>query len=273
MNQRSDSNLRVLDFVRRAQIYTIKAQRMGILKSKMLLMRLKTAALWIWKDKTAFFCCPCCDRTCIDWVDYSPTYREVVCPNCESQPRHRALVLYLKTCTDFYTAPLSVLHIGPESFLRRRFSALSNLRYMTADLMRSSVDLKMDVTCMPFGDNSYDVILASHVLEHIEDDRAAMREVLRVLKPGGFAFLQVPLDSRQPKTLEDPAIRLPHERLRVYLQEDHVRLYGRDYFDRLVQAGFVIRIANLAASLPKDQVRRYGLWQAEDLIFGHKAVA
>jgi SAM-dependent methyltransferase len=249
----------------------MKARRMGALRAKMLFVRLKTAALSSLGKNRDFHFCPCCDRYCKNWVDWSPTYREVICPNCESQPRHRALVLYLKACTDFYSAYLRVLHIGPESFLRRKFSTLPNLKYTTADLRRASVDLKIDVTYMPFSNNSYDVILASHILEHIKDDRAALREILRVLKPGGFAFLQVPLNAANAVTLENPRIQSPRERLRAYGQEDHVRLYGRDYKDRLSEAGFEVRIENPAASLPHDQIKKHGIAQAEDLILGYKA--
>jgi SAM-dependent methyltransferase len=179
--------------------------------------------------------------------------------------------MHLKTRTNFYSAPHSVLHIGPEPFLRQQFSSLPNLQYTTADLTRAGVDLKIDITAMPFTDCCFDTIFASHVLEHIENDRQAMQELLRILRPGGFAFLQVPMDTALPKTLEDPEIRLPRERLRVYLQEDHVRLYGRDYMDRLTDVGFVVQVENPAQSLPRDQARRYGILRAEELIFGHKA--
>lgn len=181
-------------------------------------------------------------------------------------------MLYLKERTGFHRDHLSVLHLGPEIFLKQAFSRMPNLRYTTADLKRSAVDLRLDIMSMPFGRDTFDVVMASHILEHVENDRAALREILRILRPGGFAFLQVPLDPARATTLEDPSIRLPLDRLHAYLQEDHVRLYGRDYADRVSQCGFVVRSENPAAELSAQEVARYGLWPSDDLIFGYKPV-
>jgi SAM-dependent methyltransferase len=147
---------------------------------------------------------------------------------------------------------------------------MPNIHYTTADLKRSVVDIRLDIVSMPFGSDTFDVVMASHILEHVENDRAALKEILRILRPGGFAFLQVPLDPARATTTEDPNIRLPQERLRAYLQEDHVRLYGRDYVDRVSECGFVVRSENPAAGLSTQEVTRFGLLPADDLIFGHK---
>ena len=259
-----------VEFAQSAQITALKVRRMGVLRARMVLARWRTATL-LRAGRPLGCWCPCCENPCAEWVDWSSTYRKVICPNCESQPRHRALILHLKRHTRFYQDSLAVLHVAPEHFLRRLFLKLPKLQYLTADLKRGAVDIRLDVAFMPFGANTFHVVLASHVLEHVEDDRAALREILRVLSPGGFAFLQVPVSSAA-ETLEDPGIRSPRERLYAYRQEDHFRLYGRDYVDRVAQIGFVVRSENPGEALSEEDIYRYGLLPLRDLVFGYKPV-
>lgn len=145
-----------------------------------------------------------------------------------------------------------------------------NLDYTTTDLLDPSVDINFDITQIPYPDNTFDVILCSHVLEHVSDDAAAMRELLRILKPGGWALLQVPIDIYRNETLEDPAITSPEDRLQFYWQEDHVRLYGLDYKDRLAKAGFILKLEDYSKNLDAELVERYGLDRLETLYFGVK---
>jgi ubiquinone/menaquinone biosynthesis C-methylase UbiE len=145
----------------------------------------------------------------------------------------------------------------------------SNLDYVTADLNDSSVDMKVDITNIPYADNSFDIILCSHVLEHVTDDRTAIHELFRILKPGGWAFLAVPISDRE-KTFEDPNITSAKDRLRYFWQEDHVRLYGLDYKNRLEEAGFnvkAVKVGELFKKLSPKQIEKYGLDNRELLHF------
>lgn len=132
-----------------------------------------------------------------------------------------------------------MLHIAPELCFIGRFEALENLDYITADIESPLAKVKMDIHEIPFNENSFDVIFCNHVLEHVDDDLKAMEEMYRVLKPEGWAILQVPFFPPIPKqTISDPSIPDPKERERLFGQDDHVRLYGEDYPDRLRSAGF-----------------------------------
>src|SRR5690606_31148974 len=121
------------------------------------------------------------------------------------------------------------------------------------------VDVNFDITAMPFDDARFDVVLANHVLEHVPDDLGAMKQVLRVLRPGGWALLQVPLDWSRPTTYEDANIVDPRERMRAFGQADHVRWYGRDYLERLQKAGFLVEIRNIPGEAGASEVLRLGL--------------
>jgi predicted SAM-dependent methyltransferase len=142
-----------------------------------------------------------------------------------------------------------MLHIGPERGVERRLRRCLGVRYITADLTDPEVLVRMDVTDIPYPAETVDVIYCSHVLEHVPEDRKAMKELHRVLKGDGWAVLQVP--TRPGATYEDPAIVDGLERLRAFGQEDHVRQYGDDFADRLRQAGFAVQVVT-----PEDVVRR-----------------
>ncbi len=191
-------------------------------------------------------------------------------PDSMSLERHRLMWLYLQTQTDFFTASYRVLHIAPEYCFLKRFKSMKNLDYTTADLESPWADVKMDINAMPFADNAYDVVFCNHVLEHIPDDVHAMREIYRVMKPGGWAILQVPQRYEMEKTDEDITITDPKERERRFLQNDHFRLYGRDYADRLKTAGFDVEENMLVKTLSADLVKRYALPENEVLYIARK---
>ncbi len=181
------------------------------------------------------------------------------CPRCSSKPRQRLLWLYLKNRTNLFSAPLRLLHIAPEYEFRKALSALPNLDYVSVDLDSLKAMAHADITSLPFGEIRFDAVLCSHVLEHVLEDRKAMSELHRVLKPGGWAIIQVPVDSRRATTFEDPDIVSPEDRERFFLQKDHVRIYGCDYTDRLEAAGFTVNVVHYARELPDDLRMRYGL--------------
>jgi SAM-dependent methyltransferase len=189
------------------------------------------------------------------------------CPRCSSMKRHRFLWLYLKNKTNFFDENLKVLHIAPEYCFYQRFSNQKNLDYLSADLRSPLAMVKMDITNILYEENFFDVILCSHVLEHIPDDRKAMRELWRVLKPGGWAILQVPIDINRQKTFEDPTIKSPEERRRFYGLEDHVRLYGLDYKDRLEQAGFTVKVDEYVKELGSETIKKYSLVERQNIYF------
>ena len=132
--------------------------------------------------------------------------------------------------------------------------------YIKADLFPNNKSIqKHDITNLCFSDQLFDVVIANHVLEHVQNDLAAMSEIFRVLKPGGLAILQTPYSETIPFTIEDPAINSEKERLEVYGQEDHVRLYGRDFFDRLTNAGFMSLVCSHEQALLSFSAKLYGV--------------
>lgn len=191
---------------------------------------------------------------------YGNTQREnALSPGTNSLERHRLLWLYLKGETDFFDTPKKVLHVAPEQCFYSRFRAMKNLDYTTADLNSPIADISMDIHNIPFEDDLFDVVFCNHVLEHVTDDAQCMRELRRVLKPGGLAIMQVPLDIHLDKTFEDPTITDPAERERLFGQYDHVRQYGLDYSERLQKAGFVVTPVDYNQKLTPEAFERYRL--------------
>lgn len=169
-------------------------------------------------------------------------YRMALCPVCNSSDRIRLLFLFLKLKTTLFREPTKLLHFAPEPALQKLFEKKENIQYLTADLYQENVMEKIDITQIPYSDNTFDAILCNHVLEHIPDDGLAMRELFRVLKPGGFAILQVPFSNILETTFEDPTVVREKEREVVFGQKDHVRIYGKDYTKRLATAGFNVQV-------------------------------
>jgi SAM-dependent methyltransferase len=167
--------------------------------------------------------------------------RTVLCPVCNSSDRIRLIYLFLKYETPLFSKPHHLLHIAPEPSLQRIFENSKSIQYLTADLNPEGVMETMDITHIDHPDNTFDAIICNHVLEHIEEDSLAMQELLRVLKPGGWAILQVPLSCVLEKTFEDTTVRSEQEREKIFGQKDHVRIYGKDYVDRLKLAGFTVQ--------------------------------
>jgi SAM-dependent methyltransferase len=214
--------------------------------------------------------CPVCDGHFSKFLPYG--YRQIrnnaLCPKCLSLERHRLLWLYLKNRTDFFNASLKVLHVAPEQCFYKRFRTLRNLEYVTADLESPLAAVKLDIQAMPFKDHEFDVVICNHVLEHVPDDRKAMREIFRILKSDGYAILQVPTDYSREDTYEDSSITEPGEREKHFRQKDHYRLYGRDYLDRLKEAGFVIRDENYLLVLSPEE-KEYFCLPAMEYMYGY----
>lgn len=219
-------------------------------------------ALWLKGDK---FTDPIDGKSFRAFLPYGYGHQRnnVLSPSTLSLERHRLLWLYLQNETDFFTKDLKVLHFAPEQAFYKRFRNQKNLDYTTTDLESPLADVKADICNLPFEDNSFDFILCNHVLEHIPDDKKAMQELYRILKPGGVGVFQIPQDLNREVTFEDDTIVDKEERARIFGQYDHVRVYGRDYFDKLRSIGFKVDEVDYTQTLTSQQVEKYCLAPGE----------
>lgn len=194
---------------------------------------------------------------------YEQQRANVLSPSTLSLERHRLLWLFLQNETDFFSAPKKVLHFAPEQAFYKRFRKMDNLEYVTTDLNSPLADVKADICNLPFEDNSFDIIFCNHVLEHIPDDEKAMQELYRIMKPGGYGIFQIPQDLSREHTFEDNSITDRDERARIFGQYDHVRIYGRDYFDKLRAVGFQVEEVDYTSILSSEDVINYCLAPGE----------
>jgi len=161
---------------------------------------------------------------------------------CASRDRERLLYLFLLNKTNVFEKPLRLLHVAPEARVNDKLRQTAALDYLTADISSQHVMVEMDITQIQFPDDSFDAIICNHVLEHVVDDQKAMSELYRILKPGGWAILQVPLSATLKRTYEDFSITSTEGREDAFGQGDHVRIYAEDYKDRLARAGFKVNV-------------------------------
>lgn len=194
---------------------------------------------------------------------YENQRENVLSPSTLSLERHRVLWLYLKNETDFFSKKLKVLHFAPEQAFYKRFRKLPNLDYTTTDLNSPLADVKADICDLPFEENTYEFILCNHVLEHIPDDTKAMQEIFRILKPGGTAILQIPQDLSREFTFQDDSITSQKERAKIFGQYDHVRVYGKDFFQKLRTIGFEVDEVNYSSGLTSAEINKYRLAKGE----------
>lgn len=190
---------------------------------------------------------------------YERVRPNVLSPSTLSLERHRLLWLFLQNETRFFKDHLKVLHFAPEQAFYKRFKTLKNLNYTTTDLNSPLADVKADICDLPFADESFDVILCNHVLEHIPDDTKAIQELFRILKPNGWAVLQIPQDYERAQTFEDNSITDPKERAKIFGQYDHVRVYGMDFFDKLKTIGFEVNPVEYTEQFNEKEKNYYRL--------------
>ncbi len=195
--------------------------------------------------------------------------KNALAPHSASLERHRIIWLYLQAETDIFLKPTKFLHVAPEHCFIKKFRKIPSIEYITGDLDSPWADIKLDVRALPFENNTFDAAMCNHVFEHIDNDLLAMSEFYRVLKPGGWAIFQVPIKWDQ-KTIEDPTIKDPKEREKLFGQRDHVRQYGYDYTKRLESAGFEVTIIDYASKLGNELIKKYALLIEEKIVFCKK---
>ena len=201
---------------------------------------------------------------------YKTVRKNALCPGTLSLERHRLLWLYLDKETDFLNSNLKVLHVAPEQVFYKKFKKLKNWEYFTFDLNSPIADIKGDLTSTNFKDESFDLIICNHVLEHIEDDKSALNEIYRILKYNGISILQVPMNVKRKNTFEDSSIKSKNQREKYFGQYDHVREYGLDFKDRVEQAGFEVEMINYSTKISQDLVIKYGLMKDDLIPIGKK---
>lgn len=200
--------------------------------------------------------------------------RKATCPNCGSTDRERLIYLFLKEkyLPQLNEKRIKVLHIAPEAQLSSFLRSLPQIEYTAGDKRCEGYNYpsyvkNLDIMSMPdIADNTYDIIICNHVLEHVPNDITAMKELYRILKHDGIAILQVPIALELEHTIEDSSITTPEARFENYGQSDHVRLYGTDYPERLNKAGFKVELLNIASKYNN----KFGLNKDELLHICHK---
>jgi SAM-dependent methyltransferase len=206
--------------------------------------------------------CPCCGGR-FRRLAPQGRRRNARCPGCGSLERHRSLCLYLRDRLGALDGRLAVLHFAPEPSVSAVLAALPQVDHTTADLDPGAADEQVDITDIPHADARFDLVLVSHVLEHVPQDAAALSELHRVLRPGGRVLLQHPIDYGRPQTYEDFSLRSAAERLAAFGQDDHVRVYGRDFRERVERAGFAVEIVRPGLALDPGLRSRYGILDPE----------
>lgn len=208
--------------------------------------------------------CPVCgaERRRFLPYGYVVSRADALCPRCLSLERHRLLWLWLRRESDLFERLPRLLHVAPEVCLMRhlvRAYGEHKADYVTADLESPLADLHFDIQNIPLEDESFDVIFCNHILEHVADDRLAMKEMYRVMRRGGWGVMLSPVDLGRDETFEDDTVTDPEERTRIFGQYDHRRIYGRDYADRLRSVGFEVEDIDYVSQLTEQERRLYAL--------------
>ena len=211
--------------------------------------------------------CPLCGCRRRKFLPYGyVSQREnALCPNCLALERHRLIWLWLVRQSDIGRGAMALprlLHIAPE--VAQMYSGEAE-RYVTADLESPLADMHFDIQNIPLEDNSFDAIICNHIMEHVEDDRKAMRELYRIMKPNGWGVILSPVELERATTFEDDTITDPEERTRIFGQYDHHRIYGRDYAERLREAGFEVYEIDYKSQLTAKEQELYAL--SDELLY------
>ncbi len=224
--------------------------------------------------------CPICKSKFKFFAPFGLIKRENArCLNCGSLERHRLLWIYLNEKTKLFDNEIKIrlLHFAPEKAFYDIFSENKSIEYIPCDLFpehynyNGKVNInKIDITDIPFEDNYFDVILCNHVLEHIPDDIKAMSELYRVMKKGSWGIFQVPIGYKREKTYEDFSITTAEDREKAFGQNDHVRWYGQDYKNRLINVGFKVIEDDYIKKFSSEELFRFGLSPSEHIYYCEK---
>ena len=218
------------------------------------------------------YICPCCGWKLRAFTRGGGSFRRRpngYCPRCNSKARHRRIWLYLQGQTNLFSDRVKLLHISPKFCLSRQLKKRQNLYYVGADIRdQINIRLKFDLTAAPVKADIFDSVLCVHVLEHIKDDNKAIQEIYRLLKPGGWAVISVPM-RLDKKTFEDPSIVTAEDRKKAFGEADHYRFYGYDLREKLETNGFSVHF-DLAARVRREISEKYGLLDDENIFFMEK---
>ena len=218
--------------------------------------------------------CPCCKSTFREFAIFGNTRRRNSrCPKCESLERHRLLWMYFDHKTSLFKKPLKLLHVAPETVFFKYFKKQKNIDYHPVDIyphLYPKGTVYFDLLNPDLPDNSFDVIICNHVFQYIEDDKTAIKNIYKLMKPGGWAILQVPIDTTKKVTYEDSSITDPLEREKAFGLKEHVRYYSYDYADKLRDAGFIVKVDDYTAEFTDEENFKYGFWQGDAIYYCSK---
>ncbi len=218
--------------------------------------------------------CPVCGNTFSKFLSYGSDVahrKNVLCPHDLTLERHRLMWLFLQSKTNFFSSDkLELLHIAPEQCFLPLFKKQKNLNYLTGDLESPIADIHFDLHDIPLEENRFDVVFCNHVMEHVKDPIKCMSELYRVMKPNGWAIMQVPQDHEREETYEDASITSPEEREKHFWQKDHLRLFGKDYPNWLEKAGFQVEHYPVTVLFNDNEIAQYRLQKSEILYLAKK---
>jgi len=229
-------------------------------------LRPMRSAASAWRHRGDSVVCPVCDRGFSRFLEGDFGHLNgLKCPYCRSFERQRQAWLFLERSTDLFRAPTRLLHFAPEEGTEARFKECASITYLSADIASPRAMSRQDLMALTFDEGAFDAAICSHVLEHVPDDTVGMAELFRVLRPGGWAIVEVPIDDTLATTYEDWTITSNAGREAAFGQWDHVRVHGRDFADRLRSVGFDVQVSPLRFS--PDECVRYGLAPDQNKLF------
>lgn len=208
--------------------------------------------------------CPCCKGKFSKFLEVGPKKEPMMCPRCRSNDRDRFFWFYLEKHPDFFQPDIKLLHISPETIYFNRFRMIPGVDYVAGDKFILQFGntypkgtIYIDITAMPeFQDNTFDFIFCSHVLEYIKEDKKSLKELYRVLKPGGKAIISVPINFGHYSTIEDDSVIDPKEQEHLYGDTGHLRYYGEDYFERVQAAGFKTEFTPVREFISEEMIKK-----------------